>query len=730
MKARAAGALTAATALVAGVLTAVVVQAGPAAAAAPVGSRYTAVTPTRVLDTRIGLGVAKTRVAPGTRITFDVSSVVPATATSVVLNLTVAGETAPGFVTAYGAGTTQPGVSNLNYVRAQTVPNLAVVTFGSSRKVTLYNAGGTVDLLADVSGYYLPASAVSTPPSGTDQGAFVGVQPKRIADTRTSTPLAARTSRSFTVPGLPVDASAVLVNITATGSRTGGYLTAYSGDSLVVPGTSTVNFPAGRTVPNAALVPLGTGNRINVYNASTGATNVLLDIQGYLVNGDPTVVGGTGILRPTRVLAARAVPARSTYTLKVAGAAGVPLTDVPAAVPLNVTVTRPTSGGYLSVSASKAAPSFSNLNFAAGQTVANFVQAPVAADGTTTFYNGSAGTVYVLADVLGYVAGATHPAPAATTSRYLADLTGVPDKDAAIMKAHGTADAASGADFVLLDVGAQSLHSPLPASGGVALALSGTPGKPVRLPYIDLVDAVKAYADAYAKAADGPVRIAVGTSNSGNFTDSSDPDNPIYPATARGTDWADQVVEPLQTQAPSGVTIVGANDIENGDPNQDGFDNSVTRAQQWEAAWFAATSTTNKTLIFNGSANGCPTTYGGTGTCNDGWTQQQFYDLARGTGANAGRVEVLPQIYYSTQAIQWANIDRAGGGGLTFVGALTQYSLDPSTFTPTAGWAALRHALGTYRTPPADLRSVDITYGSTQPAASSARDLERERGVA
>lgn len=725
MKARAAGALTAATALVAGVLTAVVVQAGPAAAAAPVGSRYTAVTPTRVLDTRIGLGVAKTRVAPGTRITFDVSSVVPATATSVVLNLTVAGETAPGFVTAYGAETNQPGVSNLNYVRAQTVPNLAVVTFGSSRKVTLYNAGGTVDLLADVSGYYLPASAVSTPPSGTDQGAFVGVQPKRVADTRTSTPLAARTSRSFTVPGLPVDASAVLVNITATGSRTGGYLTAYSGDSLVVPGTSTVNFPAGRTVPNAALVPLGTGNRINVYNASAGATNVLLDIQGYLVNGDPTVVGGTGILRPTRVLAARAVPARSTYTLKVAGAAGVPLTDVPAAVPLNVTVTRPTSGGYLSVSASKAAPSFSNLNFAAGQTVANFVQAPVAADGTTTFYNGSAGTVYVLADVLGYVAGATHPAPAATTSRYLADLTGVPDKDAAIMKAHGTADAASGADFVLLDVGAQTYRLPLSKNNpGVALALSNPT---VRLSYAALVAAVKAYADAFAAAAERPARIAVGTSNSGNFTDSSDPDNPIYPATARGTDWADQVVDPLQAQAPSGVTIVGANDIENGDPNQDGFDNSVTRAQQWEAAWFAATSTK---LIYNGSANGCPTTYGGTGTCNDGWTQQQFYDLARGTGAGAGRVEVLPQIYYSTQAIQWANIDRAGGGGLTFVGALTQYSLDPSTFTPTAGWAALRHALSTYGTPPADLRSVDITYGSTQPAASSARDLERERGVA
>ena len=96
--------------------------------------------------------------------------------------------------------------------------------------------------------------------------------------------------------------------------------------------------------------------------------------------------------------------------------------------------------------------------------------------------------------------------------------------------------------------------------------------------------AVHAYVAALADhlPAGHTATIAVGTNNSGNFTDNSDPTNPIYHAMHRGADWTNKVIE--QVDAPAAVTVIGADDIENGNPDTDGFDNSVTRALQWETA--------------------------------------------------------------------------------------------------------------------------------------------------
>jgi hypothetical protein len=46
-------------------------------------------------------------------------------------------------------------------------------------------------------------------------------------------------------------------------------------------------------------------------------------------------------------------------------------------------------------------PTVSNLNFSAGQTIPNLVVVPVI-NGKIDFYNGSAGTVQVIADLDGY----------------------------------------------------------------------------------------------------------------------------------------------------------------------------------------------------------------------------------------------------------------------------------------------------------------------------------------
>ena len=72
-----------------------------------------------------------------------------------------------------------------------------------------------------------------------------------------------------------------------------------------------------------------------------------------------------------------------------------------AAVALNVTVTAPQTAGF--VSAADVVPNgSSSLNFVPGQIVANLVISKIAADGTVSIYNGSSGTIQLIADVQGH----------------------------------------------------------------------------------------------------------------------------------------------------------------------------------------------------------------------------------------------------------------------------------------------------------------------------------------
>src|SRR6185437_12527043 len=127
------------------------------------GSNYIPVAPTRVLDTRKGVGAPKAKIAANGTVAVDVTSGVagaPAasTITAVVLNVTITNPTVGGYITAYPDGGTRPKSSNLNFSAGETVPNLATVKVGNG-KVDLYNgSGGTSDLIADVQGYYVDAA--------------------------------------------------------------------------------------------------------------------------------------------------------------------------------------------------------------------------------------------------------------------------------------------------------------------------------------------------------------------------------------------------------------------------------------------------------------------------------------------------------------------------------------------------------------------------------------------
>jgi len=130
--------------------------ASPASVTSGSSARLVSIPPVRLLDTRTGLGAVNAAVGPGHSVDVQVTGIggVPATGIdAVVLNVTVTGPTASSYLTVYPTGSARPTASNLNFVAHQTVPNLVVARLGSGGKVTMFNAAGSTQVIADVLGW-------------------------------------------------------------------------------------------------------------------------------------------------------------------------------------------------------------------------------------------------------------------------------------------------------------------------------------------------------------------------------------------------------------------------------------------------------------------------------------------------------------------------------------------------------------------------------------------------
>lgn len=122
----------------------------------PTGQQVRALPPRRLLDTREGVGAPKAQVA-GDPIRLPVSGrgQVPSNATAVILNVTATNVGGPSFVTVWPDGEAQPGTSNLNIARGQTVANLVICRLGAGGALRLASPAAPCDLIADVLGYFV-----------------------------------------------------------------------------------------------------------------------------------------------------------------------------------------------------------------------------------------------------------------------------------------------------------------------------------------------------------------------------------------------------------------------------------------------------------------------------------------------------------------------------------------------------------------------------------------------
>ena len=95
----------------------------------------------------------------GQAIALSMADTLPTNATGVVLNVTGVAPTTDTFVAVYPKTATTPSrpvASNLNLVAGQIVPNLVTVGVGSANDVWLFNNAGTINLVADLAGYFAP----------------------------------------------------------------------------------------------------------------------------------------------------------------------------------------------------------------------------------------------------------------------------------------------------------------------------------------------------------------------------------------------------------------------------------------------------------------------------------------------------------------------------------------------------------------------------------------------
>jgi hypothetical protein len=242
--------------------------------------------PCRVADTRNAPGdLGGPYLTAGVPRAFPImeatSCNIPATAQAYSLNFTAVPHGFLGYVTVWQTGQDRPVVSTLNALTGAITANAAIVPAGTSGEISTYASNDT-DLVVDINGYFAPGGQNGSGQAGLSLYPTV---PCRVLDTRPPNGNGAF-SGTLSPPvdvlgspcGVPVQAQAYAMNLTAVPVRSLGYLTLWP-DGLTQPIVSTLNALDGATTSNMALVSSGQQGKIDAF--ASGTTNLILDISSF-----------------------------------------------------------------------------------------------------------------------------------------------------------------------------------------------------------------------------------------------------------------------------------------------------------------------------------------------------------------------------------------------------------------------------------------------------------------
>ncbi|MCW2725891.1 MAG: glycoside hydrolase family 25 [Frankiales bacterium] len=362
----------------------------PALVAISPPSRYTAVTPSRFVDTRTGLGARRGQVSGP--LTVAVPASVPTDASGVVLNVSAVNPARAGYLRAAPAGST-PLATALNFVARQSYTGLVVARTDAARQATLTVAGGPTDLVVDVVGYYDTAAG-----SG---GHWVASPPTRFVDSRIGQGTAGGTKNgdvTVTLPaGVPQNARGAVLNVSVVDAVHDTYVRI--APTGTAPTTTALNVHGGQS--QTGLVMTAAAGRQVTFSVLGGPAHLVIDLIGYYdgaSSAGSSYVGTT----PQRFL--------DTRSRLGSGQARVLTITLPAVVPaaatgvvLNVSTVDPTGTGYLRVAAAGREATTTAINFTRGQSQTGLVVTGIAGGRQVTI-SMFGGMSHVVADLVGYQA--------------------------------------------------------------------------------------------------------------------------------------------------------------------------------------------------------------------------------------------------------------------------------------------------------------------------------------
>jgi Repeat of unknown function (DUF5650) len=330
---------------------------------------------------------------------------VPANALSVGLNVTAVGPDASGFLTVFPCGVGQPNASNVNFKAGQDVANAVVTAVGAGGRVCVATSAVT-DLIVDVNGAFPVDTTISTAtPARVHDSRVAGATVDGVE--RGGGRVAAGSTTTVRVAGragVPTDARAAIVNVTADATDAAGFVTVFP-CGTPRPTASNLNYPTGGTVAGLSVAKLGADGTICVFTSA--AMELIVDVTGYV----PSITTYLG-RDPSRFLDTRSAgatvdgqsvgagvrPPDSTVEFVVPGRAG--LSGSTKTAVLNVTSTGSQAAGFLTVyPCGTARPTASNVNYQAGTDRANTVITAIGAGGKVCVYTSS--PTHIIADLNG-----------------------------------------------------------------------------------------------------------------------------------------------------------------------------------------------------------------------------------------------------------------------------------------------------------------------------------------
>jgi uncharacterized protein YkwD len=378
-------------------------QPAPDTAVIGPGGGVTPIAPLRIADTRQALGATRLVGGVVTRLQVTGKGTVPADANAASANFTVVNTARDGYLTAYACTPTPPTASTLNFTAGSTTPHAALIPLDAAGGLCVYTNADT-DLVVDITGWVSPSST----------GRFTPTAATRVLDTRIAMNAAGKLPAGQTLEvqvtgaatNIPVDATAVSINITAIDPTTDSYVTVYP-CSTARPLASTLNPSTTMIESNSIIVGVSTTGTVCFY--SPVAVDLVADVSGYV-----TANAGSAFipLKAIRALDTRdpqpilnlggggkPFAAGSTHEIPLAGIRGIPANAL--VMSINITSTESQGAGYLTIwPCTSTRPTVSALNASPALTIANSNQAQLSSRGSLCVYTQT--DTHLIIDINGY----------------------------------------------------------------------------------------------------------------------------------------------------------------------------------------------------------------------------------------------------------------------------------------------------------------------------------------